>query len=127
MLDFDKCFATVLLNAKHLQHTLVFPFSLEDFLRMSQEEMYGHMEGSNSNTYLLSVMCVCYFVHLSGRPGVKCMRDYMNALLKGESNERALRKLYGRLRTPERLQEAFVKAWGERGVTVRFASPQGED
>ena len=127
VLDFDKCFATVLLNAKHLQHTLVFPFSLEDFLRMSQEEMYGHMEGSNSNTYLLSVMCVCYFVHLSGRPGVKCMRDYMNALLKGESNERALRKLYGRLRTPERLQEAFVKAWGERGVTVRFASPQGED
>lgn len=127
VLDFDKCFATVLLNAKHLQHTLVFPFSLEDFLKMSQEEMYGHMQGRSSNTYLLSVMCVSYFVHLSGRPGVKSMRDYMNALLKGESNEKALKKLYGRLRTPEKLQEAFVKAWEEKGVAVRFASSGSED
>lgn len=127
VLDFDKCFATVLLNAKHLQHTLVFPFSLEDFLKMSQDEMYGHMQSRNSNTYMLSVMCVCYFVHLSGRPGVKCMRDYMNALLKGESNERALKKLYGRLRSPEKLQDAFVRAWEEKGVNVRFASSGDDD
>lgn len=125
VLDFDACFANVLYVAKQLKTRLVYPFTLEEFLKMSQEEMYAHMEQGH-DTYMLSVMCVSYFVHLGGRPGVKAMRDYMTALLKGESEEKALRKLYGRLKTPEKLQKALVKAWEEQGVSIRLNEPEDE-
>ena len=119
MLDFDKCFTIICENAKRKQMMLNFPFSLGDFLNMSQQEMYAHMRGT-SDTYMLATMCVTYFVHLNGRAGVKSMRNYMNALLKGESNEKALKKLYGRFKDPEKLQEDFVKSWAEHGVKVHF-------
>lgn len=119
VLDFDKCFAVICENAKRKQMMLNFPFSLGDFLNMSQQEMYAHMRGT-SDTYMLATMCVTYFVHLNGRAGVKSMRNYMNALLKGESNEKALKKLYGRFKDPEKLQEDFVKSWAEHGVQVHF-------
>lgn len=119
VLDFDKCFAVICENAKHKQMMLNFPFSLGDFLTMSQQEMYTHMRGT-SDTYMLATLCVTYFVHLNGRTGVKSMRNYMNALLKGEDNEKALKKLYGRFKTPEKLQEDFVKSWAEHGVKVHF-------
>lgn len=118
-LDFDQCFNVICANAKHKQAFLNFPFTLEDFLTMSQDEMYAHMHGGR-DTYMLATMCVAYFVHLNGRPGVKAMRNYMTELLKGEPNEKALKKLYGRFRSADKLQEDFLKSWAEHGVQVRF-------
>lgn len=119
-LDFDRGFSLILHEAKKYAGTgaLDFPFSLEDFLTMDQETMYGFMQqGSNSrNTYLLSCMVVAYFVHLDGKKGIEALRTYMRDVADGKPNEEAVRELIASHRNTKQLEKDFLRAWKAKGV-----------
>lgn len=119
-LDFDRGFSLILHEAKKYAGTgaLDFPFSLEEFLTMDQETMYGFMnQGGNSrNTYLLSCMLVAYFVHLDGKKGIDSLRTYMRAVADGKPNEEAVRELVDSHRNTKQLEKDFIRAWKAKGV-----------
>ena len=120
-LDFTRCYAVILHKAKEqASHgALDFPFTLEEFFTMSQEEMYSHM-GQGKDTYTLSMMIVAYYVHLDGKKGVAAIKKYMQALIDGESQEEATKHLIDHHKNAEKLQKDFVKAWKSKKVTVSF-------
>lgn len=119
-LDFDRGFSLILHQAKQYNGTeaLAFPFSLEDFLTMDQDTMYGYMQqGSNArNTYLLSCMIVAYFVHLDGKKGIEALRTYMSDVAAGKANEEAVRELIASHRNTKQLEKDFIRAWKAKGV-----------
>lgn len=119
-LDFDRGFSLILHQAKRLAGTsaLEFPFSLESFLTMDQETMYGYMQQGNAsrNTYLLSCMVVAYFVHLDGKKGIEALRTYMRKVADGTPNEEAVRELVASHRNTKQLEKDFIRAWKAKGV-----------
>ena len=118
-LNFNKCYRTIVNKAKS-QGDMEFPFSLHEFLTMEQEEAYAYM-GAGVNTYLLSVMCVCYFVHMEQNLGVRNFRSYLSDTYRGKDKEKALSRLYARDKKPEKFQKTFETAWAVRGVDIKFA------
>lgn len=120
-LDFDRGFSLILHTAKSRASSgaLDFDFSLADFLTMEQETMYGYMK-QQKDTYTLSVMTVAFFVHLDGKRGIDAMRAYLQALLDGKSAGEAAEVLIGPYHSPQRLQQAFVRAWKGKKVKVSF-------
>jgi len=119
ILDFDGCFKIIIAGAKRRQPVLNFPFSLEEFFMMDQQEFYKHMQ-SGSDTYYLSVLCVSYFIHLQERIGVKNFKAYLSRLYKGYSYEKSLPYLYGRKRDRSILQKDFIKSWKEFGINIQL-------
>ncbi len=117
VLDFDKSFEVVVKTAQKRQ--LDFPFTLEDFFLMSQQEMYTHM-GQKVDTYMLATLCICYFVHLEGKSGVKKFQGYLKALLRGENSKVNVKKLMGRTPEGQTFQDVFVQAWADQGVELKF-------
>lgn len=119
-LDFDRGFSLILHEAKKYAGTdvLEFPFTLEDFLTMDQETMYGYMHQGNAsrNTYLLSCMVVAYFVHLDGKKGLEALRTYMRKVADGTPNEEAVRELVASHRNTKQLEKDFIRAWKAKGV-----------
>lgn len=120
-LDFDRGFSLILHTAKSRASSgaLDFDFSLADFLTMEQETMYGYMK-QQKDTYTLSVMTVAFFVHLDGKRGIDAMRAYLQALLDGKSAGEAAEVLIEPYHSPQRLQQAFVRAWKGKKVKVSF-------
>ncbi len=121
-LDFTRCYAVVLHRAteRASQGALDFPFTLEQFLTMSQEEMYSYMP-RGKDTYTLATMLVTFFVHMDGKRGVEALKKYMQAILDGESPAEAAQHLIAPHRTAELLQRDFIKAWRRKRVEVGFA------
>lgn len=124
VLDFDKCYATILLNAKNPERKLRFNFSLKDFLVMSQEEMYAPMLKEEADTYMLATLTIAYFVHLDGRRGLSAMKNYMNDLIKGVPNEQAIQRLISPHKDAATLQDDFLRAWAEKGVHLILAASE---
>lgn len=120
-LDFDRGFSLVLHEAKKRNDTgaLDFPFTLEEFLNMDQQTMYGHMS-NRKDTYLLSVMLISFYVHLDGKKGVEAMKTYMQTLLDGTPNEEAMQELIKPHRDAKRLEKDFIRAWKRKKVEVSF-------
>lgn len=125
VLDFDKCYATILLNAKSPARAalLSFDFTLEEFLTMSQEDMYRPMMAKTADTYMLATLTVVYFVHLDGRRGLRSFKAYMNELIKGTPNGKAIQKLVAPHKTAAALQEDFLAAWEKQGVRISLKDP----
>ena len=98
---------------------LDFPFTLEEFLNMDQQTMYGHMS-NRKDTYLLSVMLISFYVHLDGKKGVEAMKTYMQTLLDGTPNEEAMQELIKPHRDAKRLEKDFIRAWKRKKVEVSF-------
>lgn len=119
MLDFDLCFKNIVDAAKMRKAVLDFPFSLEEFFLMDQEEFYEYMS-KGKDTYYLSVLTVCYFIHLQERVGVKNFKNYLSRVYKGNSHEKSLPYLNGRKRDRSILQKDFIKAWKEQGVDIKL-------
>lgn len=117
-LDFEKSFDVVVENAK--KRKLDFPFSLQEYFEMSQEDMYAHM-GNGVDTYMLSTLCVTYFVHLAGRTGVKNLDTYLKGLIRTGNTKANIKKLIGRLPSGKSFEELFIAAWKEKGVDITFA------
>lgn len=119
-LDFDRGFSLILHEAKKYAGTgaLDFPFSLEDFLTMDQDTMYGYMNQGNGsrNTYLLSCMLIAYFVHLDGKKGIEALRTYMQEVADGKPHEEAARDLVASHRNTKQLEKDFIRAWKAKGV-----------
>ncbi|MDO4953746.1 MAG: hypothetical protein Q4E43_01235 [Akkermansia sp.] len=117
-LDFDRCFAVILREAQKYSEDgqLRFSFTLEQFLRMPQQEMYDCM-GRGQNSYLLATMLVTFFVHQDGNRGVEAMRAYMQALRDGKPKDEAVDTLIAPYKSSENLQKAFLKAWSQRKIT----------
>ena len=120
-LDFTRCYAVILHKAKEqsANGALDFPFTLEEFFTMTQEEMYSYM-GQGKDTYTLSVMIVAYYVHLDGKKGVAAIKKYMEALIAGESHEEATKHLIDHHKNAGKLQKDFIKAWKSKKVPVSF-------
>lgn len=120
-LDFDRGFSLILHTAKQRaeRNALDFDFKLEEFLTMSQETMYGYMP-RGKDTYTLSVMTVAFFVHLDGKRGIDAMKNYLQALLDGQSHDEAAEVLIKPYRTAKRLEQAFIRAWKSKRVEVKF-------
>ena len=116
-LDFDKGFSLIVHEAKKYAGTeaMNFPFSMEEFLTMDQDTMYGYMS-SSCNTYLLACMTVAYFVHLDNKRGIDAMRDYMTRLKDGTPNEEAVSSLITPHRNTKQLEKDFIRAWKSKGV-----------
>ena len=117
-LDFDRCFAVILREAQKYSEDgqMRFSFTLEQFLRMPQQEMYDCM-GRGQNSYLLATMLVTFFVHQDGNRGVDAMRAYMQALRDGKPKDEAVDTLIAPYKSSENLQKAFLKAWSQRKIT----------
>ena len=117
-LDFDRCFAVILREAQKYSEDgqLRFSFTLEQFLRMPQQEMYDCMS-RGQNSYLLATMLVTFFVHQDGNRGVDAMRAYMQALRDGKPKDEAVDTLIAPYKSSENLQKAFLKAWSQRKIT----------
>ncbi len=124
VLDFDKCLASTISKGGYKK--LKFPFTLDDFFKMSQKEMYAYQD-RGIDTYYLSLLCVSYFVHLSDEVGVRSFQSYLRELLKGKDNDKSVPKLYGRIRKPELFQEEFIKAWAQKGIKVEFTQSAESD
>ncbi len=120
VLDFDKCLASTISKARYKK--LNFPFSLDDFFKMSQKEMYAYQD-KGIDTYYLSLLCVSYFVHLAEEVGVRNFQSYLRELLRGKDNDKSVPKLYGRVRKPELFEEEFLKTWAAKGIKIQFAEP----
>jgi hypothetical protein len=120
-LDFTRCYAVILNKAKtQSSHgALDFPFTLEDFFTMGQEEMYSYM-GQGKDTYTLSAMIICFYVHLDGKKGVEALKKYMQALLDGKSHAEAAEELIAPHKNSKKLQKDFIKAWKSKKVPVSF-------
>lgn len=120
-LDFTRCYAVILNKAKtqSTHGALNFPFTLEEFFTMGQEEMYTYM-GQGKDTYTLSAMIITYYVHLDGKKGVAALKKYMQALVDGESQEEATKHLIEHHKNAEKLQKDFIKAWKSKKVPVSF-------
>lgn len=116
-LDFDRCFAVILHEAQKVsgQGGLHFTCTLEQFLRMPQQEMYACM-GKGQNSYLLSAMLITFFVHLDGNRGVNAIRAYMKALREGKPKDEAVDTLMASYKGGENLQKAFMRDWSQRKV-----------
>lgn len=117
VLDFDLCFKNIVAGAKMRKRRLNFPFSLEEFFAMEQSEFYDYMR-SGKDTYYLSVLTVCYFIHLKERVGVKNFKAYLGRVYNGYNNENSMPYLHGRKRDKTLLQKDFIKAWEEQGVEI---------
>ncbi|MFI3243539.1 MAG: hypothetical protein R3Y56_04735 [Akkermansia sp.] len=120
VLDIKVCFANILSYARLCSEykRLDFPFSLEHFFLMSQQEMYAYM-GQNVDTYALSAMCISYFIHLN-RDGLAAYQAYMKALLEGKANREAVEHLLGDFESMAELQEDFIEAWEKQKVSLKF-------
>jgi hypothetical protein len=120
-LDFTRCYAVILNKAKtQSSHgALDFPFTLEDFFTMGQEEMYSYM-GQGKDTYTLSAMIICFYVHLDGKKGVEALKKYMQALVDGKSHAEAAEELIAPHKNSKKLQKDFIKAWKSKKVPVSF-------
>ncbi len=130
VLDFDKSFEKIVENGKRRQGgkgKIEYPFSLEEFFLMSQDEMYEYM-GNRIDTYYLSLMCVTYFVHMADEAGIRAFKSYLKDLLKGKKNvdKKILKKLYARKRTGDVVQADFIEAWAAQGVNVGFKDHEEE-
>ena len=121
-LDFTRCFGVILNKAKGQgdNGALDFDFPLENFLTMSQEQMYGYM-GAGKDTYTLATMIVTFYVHMSGKKGVEAIKAYMQAMLDGVSADEASQELIKPFKNAKGLQKEFIKAWKRKKVTVSFA------
>lgn len=119
-LDFDRGFSLIVHEGKKYAATdaMTYPFSLEDFLTMDQDTMYGYMQqgGASRNTYLLGCMVVAYFVHLDGKRGIEAMKEYMTRLAEGTPNEEAISSLITPHRNTKQLEKDFIRAWKAKGV-----------
>lgn len=116
-LDFEKSFDVVVENAK--KRKLNFPFSLEEYLSMSKDDMYAYM-GRGVDTYMLSTLCVTYFVHLAGKTGVKNLDTYLKGLIRQGNTKANIKKLIGRLPRDKSFEDLFIEAWKEKGVDISF-------
>lgn len=121
-LDFTRCFGVILNKAKTQgEHgALDFDFPLENFLTMSQEEMYGYM-GNGKDTYTLATMIVTFYVHMSGKKGVEAIKAYMQSMLDGVPADEAKEELIKPFKNAKGLQKEFIKAWKRKKVAVSFA------
>ena len=121
-LEFTRCFALILKRAqdREQQGALNFPFTLQEFLTMSQAEMYSYMP-RGKDTYTLATMIITFYVHLDGKKGVEALRKYMQALLDGETPEEAAQHLIEPHKNARQLQKDFVKAWKRKKVNISFA------
>lgn len=121
-LEFTRCFGVILNKAvTQASHgALSFDFALEDFLTMSQEQMYSYMSGGK-DTYTLATMIITFYVHMSGKKGVDAIKAYMQAMLDGETQEEAKAHLIKPFKNAKSLQKEFIKAWKRKKVDVSFA------
>lgn len=121
VLDIKVCFANILSHVRLCAEydRLNFPFSLKRFFLMSQQEMYTCM-AQDIDTYALSAMCISYFIHLN-RKGLESYQAYMDALLEGTDNSKAIDLLLGDFKSFDELQDDFIEAWDKQGVQVQFA------
>lgn len=121
-LDFTRCYAVILNKAQKRasQGALDFPFTLEEFLTMPQQEMYAYMD-QRADTYTLATMLVAFFVHLDGKKGIEAMKNYMQAILDGTPHDEAKEHLITPHRNAEKLQKDFVKMWKRKKVHVSFS------
>lgn len=117
-LDFDRGFSLIVHQAKKYADggAMNFPFSLETFLTMDQNTMYGYMQQGQVNTYLLGCMVIAYYVHLDGKRGIDAMREYMAATTDGTEPGEAVRKLITPHRNTKQLEKDFIRAWKSKGV-----------
>lgn len=120
-LDFSRCYAVIWHKAQEqASHgALNFPFTLEEFFTMGQEEMYSYM-GQGKDTYTLATMILTFYVHLDGKKGVAALKKYMQALIDGESHEDAAKHLIEPHKNAEKLQKDFIKAWKSKKVPISF-------
>ncbi|MBE6418765.1 MAG: hypothetical protein E7031_01385 [Akkermansiaceae bacterium] len=120
-LDFSRCYSVILHKAKEQSShgALDFPFTLEEFLTMDQQQMYSYM-GQGKDTYTLATMIITFYVHLDGKKGVEALKKYMQALIDGESHEEAAKHLIAPHKNAEKLQKDFIKAWKSKKVPVSF-------
>ena len=118
VLDFDKCFDAIKTCAQK-RGALNYPFTFADFLCMPKEEMYSYMS-EGIDTYLLSALCITYYVHLEGRSGVRCLQGYMRDMLRGADAKKSIKRLRGRYRNDEALQKGFIDAWEAHGIPIKF-------
>ncbi len=124
-LEFSRCFSVVQNRAleRAEQGALDFPFSLEEFFTMSQKDMYSYMP-RGKDTYLLATMIVTFYVHLDGKKGIEAIKEYMQALLDGESPEEAAEHLITPHRNAAQLQKDFIKAWKRKKVNISFSDAE---
>ncbi len=121
-LEFSRCYAVILKRAqeREKQRALDYPFSLQQFLTMSQQEMYSYM-AQGKDTYTLATLIITFYVHLDGKKGIQALKKYMQALLDGESPEDALEYLIEPHKNAKQLQKDFIKAWKRKKVNISFA------
>ena len=121
-LEFSRCYAVILKRAqeREKQGALNYPFSLQEFLTMSQQEMYSYMP-LGKDTYTLATLIITFYVHLDGKKGIEALKKYMQALLDGESPEEALQCLIEPHKNARQLQKDFIKAWKRKKVNISFA------
>lgn len=122
VLDIKVCFANILSHARLCDQNdrLNYPFSLEDYFLMSQQDMYAYMS-QGVDTYALSAMLIAYFIHLD-RKGLAAYQAYMQALLDGTPNAEAVKLLLASSKNMEDLQADFIKAWDKQDVTITFSN-----
>ncbi|MDO5450364.1 MAG: hypothetical protein Q4F30_05705 [Akkermansia sp.] len=123
-LDFDAARAAITEQAKARAAAglLHFPFTLARFLSMPRQELYRHMGGGKCDPYMLSAMLVTYFVQLSGERGVSAMRAWLSALRTPLPPDQALPRLLSPHGSPGALQQDFLQAWQQQGITdISFA------
>ncbi|MGL5255341.1 MAG: hypothetical protein ACRC9L_10170, partial [Brevinema sp.] len=119
VLDFDQCFKAIVKNARQQKNKLHYPFTLEEFFLMEQDEMLNYMV-HDVDTYILATLCFSYFAHLQGDSGVTALKNYMEELIEGSNNKKAIQKLYGNHQNSRAMQQAFLKAWETRGITIKL-------
>ena len=121
-LDFDRGFSLILHAAKQRSDhsALDFSFSLEEFLSIDQATLYGIMR-QGKDTYMLSTMLISFFVHLDSKRGPEALKNYLQALVDGQSVEDATKLLIEPYRSVDRLEQQFVRAWKSKKVKVAFS------
>ncbi len=119
-LDFTGALAAITQTAIQRGGVLDMPYSLEEFLSLSQDDFYDKKNGGTgaARNYLMGCMAVAFFFHLDGERGIKNFTLYMKNA-KGGKDKRALKALLNK-RKIEELEADMIKAWKAQGVTVKF-------
>lgn len=122
--DFEKGFSLISARARRSASIgrLECPFSLGEFFSMSKERMYalGLHTTTSVDTYALSAMLIAFFLHMDGERGLAAMRAYLQARVDCLPNTKAQELLSAPYGGPGLLQEAFVKAWQDRGINLKL-------
>jgi len=116
--DFSGTYNAIRQAGMRYEGNLTLPYTLEQFLDMSQQDFYAGMAHRN---YTLAAMMVAYFVHLDEANGIDSFVEYMKELQRpGSDVKKAQKRLLGK-RSYDQLGDDFCKAWEAKGVKVSFS------